>query len=92
MHDFFLHISQPLLDNDKVKMTNFSFAEDGTQDKNFLFLFLNFYLVPQNLTPKNSPTFMAVKSSRLPPKIATYLVNIGQLLCLAFLSWRMAFF
>ena len=31
----------------------------------------------------------AVKSSRLQAKIATYLVSIGQLLCLAFLyEWR----
>ena len=58
----------------------------GTQDNNFLFLFLNFYLPLQNLTPKNSPTFRVVKSSRLPVKIATYLVSIGQLLCLAFLD------
>ena len=29
MHDFFLHISQPLLDDDNVKMTNFTFVEDG---------------------------------------------------------------
>ena len=29
MHDFFLHISQPLLDDDNVKMTNFTFVEGG---------------------------------------------------------------
>ena len=35
------------------------------------------------------PRFRVVKSSRLPAKIAAYLVSIGRLLCLAFLyGWR----
>ena len=37
------------------------------------------------------PRFRVVKSSRLPAKIAAYLVSIGQLLCKAF-SLRMVFF
>ena len=34
---------------------------------------------------KETGVFRFVKSSRLPAKIATYLVSTGQLLCLAFL-------
>ena len=49
----FLYISLPSLHDYDVKMPNFtSLSRTGTQDNDFLFLFLNFDTVFQNSTPE----------------------------------------
>ena len=53
VHHAFLYISQPSLHDYNLKVSPFHvLLRTGTQDNNFLFLFLDFDTVVQNPTPK----------------------------------------
>ena len=70
MRDFFLHISQLLLDDNNVKMTNFTFVEDGNTRQQLSLSFPELLFSPSefdsqkfaNIQRKSPPTWLVSAS------------------------------